>query len=559
MNQRRRVGIVAAAIAATAALTLSACGGGGGGTQSGNAGGTDSGKKTFLTIPGQDTGTFTQNFNPFVTGVLPMTETAIYERMFIYSKTDEKTTPWLATEWETNEDATQAVFHLREGVKWSDGEPFVAQDVVTSFTLQKELRGGYDYLETITAVDDHTVQFDFNRPYAPALFELGGQIIVPDHIFAAEEDPGHFLNAEPVGTGPYTEVLQFSAQSYDLGPNPHYWQAEKQKIDGIRMLAFSSNDGANLALQNGDADWGPQFIPDVEQTFVAKNPEYNHYWFPAVSEMISWQFNTQVAPGNDPGFRKAMSMSIDREQISEIGMSGYTKPANCTGLSNAYVSWQDPAIADNCDWTVRDIDAANKLLDELGYTIGSDGYRTNPDGSPLQLSLMVGSASTDWLSVMNIIAQNLEDVHVKGVVDAPDWAAVNQAYEKGDFTSGIVWSPGDPTPFQYWRNTMSTELVVPVGEETFQNYHRYGNEEATELLAQWAASGDEAEQREINIKLQEIYNEEAPLIPLFTGPFWGAWSTERFVGWPDEDNPYSPVNISVPGTTLILTTLEPRS
>lgn len=557
MKRRSRRGVVGAAAAAALALTLTACGGGGSAQSSSSAGGDY--KDALLTIPGQDTGTFTQNFNPFVTGMNPMTNSAIYERMFLYTNTDEKTTPWLATEWEINDDATQATFRLRDDVKWSDGEPLVAQDVVTSFELQKELRGGYDYLETVTAVDEHTVQFDFNTPYSPALYELGGQLIVPDHIWSQETDPGRFENADPVGTGPYTEVLQFSAQSYDLGPNPNYWQPEKQKIAGIRVLAFSSNDGANLALQTGDADWGPQYIPDVEQTFVAKDPEYYHYWFPATGGVISWMFNTQEAPGNDSQFRKAMSMAIDRDQISEIGMSGYTKPADCTGLSNAYATWMDSAVADHCDWTVRDVDASNALLDQLGYKVGSSGYRTNLDGSPMEIPLTVGSASTDWLSVMNIIAQNLEDVHVKGVVNSPDWAAVNAAYETGDFESGIIWSAGDPTPFQYFRQTMSTETVVPIGEDTYQNYHRYGNEEATALLDEWQATGDEDTQRELANKLQAIYNDEAPLIPMFTGPQWGAWSDKRFVGWPDADNPYAPAIPDGPGSVLILTTLEPRS
>lgn len=550
----RRAGLALAA--AFSLMFTAACGGG---ADTGNNSGSNgsSGDQTFLTIPREDMGTFTRNFNPFSPSYLPMTGEAIYERMFIYSSSNGEITPWLATEWSMNDDSTQATFTLRDGVKWSDGEPLVADDVVTSFTLQKEFRGGYDYLKSVTAVDDHTVQFDFDRPFSPGLFEIGGQLIVPAHVWADKADADKDTNENPVGTGPYTEVAQFSAQSFDLTKNPNYWQPDKQKIDGIRMLAFPSNDGANMALQNGDADWGDQFIPDVENTFVKMNPEHNHYWFAQKGGMIHWQLNTTKAPYDNKDFRKALSKAIDRDQVSEIGMNGYSLPADCTGLSNSYSEWKDASIADKCEWTTYDPDAAGKELDALGFKVGSDGFRTNANGSPLQMKLMVGSASSDWLSVMNVVAQNLQDVKINAVVDAPDWAVVNDAYQHGTFDTGIVWSANDPTPYQYFRDVLSTRQVKPVGEQTFQAFHRFGSEEGTKLLDEFAATADEATQHDVINKLQGIFNEEAPLIPLFTSPEWGAYTDTRFTGFPSEENPYATLSTRNATTVLVLTTIEP--
>ncbi len=555
MQLTRKLRVGAALVAASALVMLSACTGASQSPTGSSTGGSNTG--ALLTIPREDTGTFSRNFNPFSTQSLPMTNQAIYEPLFIYSSTNATITPWLATEWESNADSTQVTFTLRDGVKWSDGQPLVAQDVVTSFKLQQEILGSFSYVEDVTAVDDHTVQVDFNRSYSPGLYELGAQVIVPDHIWSELSDPATSTNEDPVGTGPYATVTQFSSQSYDLGPNPNYWQPEKQKIAGIRMLAFAGNDGANLALQTGDADWGDQFIPDVENTFVAQNPEHHHFWFAKTGSMVSWQFNTTKAPYDDVNFRKAMSMAIDRDQITAIAMNNYTSPADCTGLSNAYASWVDSTLASSCTWTKRDVAAANKMLDDAGYTIGSDGLRTNKDGSPLNVSLNVGSASSDWLSVMNIIAQNLADVNVKATVDAPDWASVVSGYENGTFDSGIVWSPNAPTPYQYFRNTLGTDTVKPVGTKATENYHRYGSEAGTELLSQFAASADEAEQHDIVNQLQQIYDAEAPLVPLFTGPEWGAYSDARFTGWPSESNPYATLSTRGATTTLVLTSLVP--
>jgi len=550
MTVHRKAVLVAAAFAATAALALSGCSGGG--STSAALDGSQ-----LLTIPREDMGTFDRNFNPFSNPEFPMTQQAIYESMLVYNPADGSTTPWLATEWEVAPDSMGITYRLREGVKWSDGEPFTADDVVLSFDLQREIRGGFDYIETVTAVDPLTVTFDFNQPFSPALLDIGQQIIVPAHIWSEVEDTTKFANEEPVGTGPYTEVISFQSQSFDLGKNPEYWQPEKQQIEGIRMLAFAGNDGANLAAANGDVDWAPQFIPNIEEAYVAKDPENRFYWFPPTGSMINWQFNTTKAPFDDADVRKALSMAVDREQVTEIGMQGYTSPADCTGLSGSYDTWRDDAVVESCTWTNRDLKGAGELLDAAGITLGADGKRVLPDGTPFAFDFSVGSTSSDWVSVGNVISQNLAELGVTVTVAAKDWGDVVAGYENGTFDSGIVWSANAPTPYQFYRGAMSTETIKPVGEQTFDNYHRYGTPEADALLAQFAAAPDEAAQQAAADQLQALFAADAPLAPLFPGPEWGAASNARFTGWPTEENPYATLSTRSRTTVLVLTTLEP--
>lgn len=510
-----------------------------------------------LTIPREDMGNFTRNFNPFSPNSAPMTHEAIYESLLIYNPAAGDTVPWLAESWEASEDGLTLTFHLREGVTWSDGEPLSAEDVVTSVELQKELLGGFEYLDSATADDESTVSFHLDRPFSPALHQLGQMNIVPAHIWSEHDDPGEDLNEEPVGTGPYTEVVSFQSQSFELGPNPEYWQPEKQRIPGIRMLAFAGNDGANLAAISGDVDWAPQYMPDIETTFVAQDPEHRHYWFPPTGAQINWQLNTAQEPFDDPQVRKALSMAIDREHIVEVGMAGYAIPADCTGLVGTYEMWQDPALVDDCEWTEHDPDAAEDLLDELGFTAGADGARSTPDGDPFTFDISVGSTSSDWLSVANIISQNLADIGIRASVDSPDWASVVAAYESGDFDTGIVWSANEPSPYQYFRTLMSPETVTDIGDQTFENYHRFGDDRADALLDDLAAASEPEEQHELVGELQALYDETAPVIPLFPGPEWGAYTTENFVGWPDEDDPYATLSTRSPTTVLVLTSLEP--
>lgn len=545
----------AGALALAATLALAGCGGNGDTGTPAPPSGLDGSQ--LLTIPREDASSFDRNFNPFSNPDFPMTHQAIYESMFIFNPATGDIVPWLATEWESKPDGTGATFTLREGVKWSDGQPLVADDVVLSFELQKELRGGYEWLETVTAVDAQTVQFDFNQPFTPGLLDIGQQIIAPAHIWGEFADPNTELNPEPVGTGPYTEIVNFQAQSFDLGPNPNYWQPDKQKIAGIRMLAFAGNDGANLAAVNGDVDWAPQYIPNIEEAFVSPDPEHRFYWFPQTGSMIMWMFNTTKAPFDNPDVRKALSMAVDREQVTQIGMQGYTSPADCTGLSGLYDTWRDEAVAGSCTWTERNLEEAGKLLDGAGITLGADGKRVLSDGTPFAFDYSVGSGSSDWVSVGNVISQNLAELGVTVTVAARDWAEIVAGYENGTFDSGIVWSAGSPTPYQYYRGVMSTETVKAVGEQTYDNYHRFGDERADELLAEFAASPDEADQVRLMNELQALFNELAPTAPLFTGPEWGAANTTRFTGWPTPDDSYATLSVRARTTVLVLTSLEP--
>jgi peptide/nickel transport system substrate-binding protein len=97
-----------------------------------------------------------------------------------------------------------------------------------------------------------------------------------------------------------------------------------------------------------------------------------------------------------------------------------------------------------------------------------------------------------------------------------------------------------------------------VGEQTNENYQRFGSTDADTLLAEFASSTDEDEQKSIIAKLQQLFAEEAPSIPLFYGPEFGEFNTTRFVGFPDETNPYADPNTRSQTAAIVLTTLRPR-
>lgn len=532
----------------------------------------------LLTIPREDMGTFTRNFNPFTTNSAPMTGQAVYEPLLIVNPLSGEITPWLAESWAMSDDAASLTFHLRPGVTWSDGRPLVAKDVVTTFAVHRAVTGGYDYLDSVTANNATAVTLTFTRPCSVALQELGSQLIAPDHVWSAISESAKYPNPDPVATGPFTKVTSFQAQSFDLMPNPTYWGNKRQDDDvgdstsssatastadhasvpGIRMLAFAGNDSANLAAVSGDVDWAPQYMADIQSAYIDKDPAHRHYWFPGADSTIQWTLNTTRAPYNDPAFRKALSQAVDRTTICATGMSGYAQPADPTGLGDSFRAWKDPAVA-AAPLCTYDKAAAAAALDAAGYTLGTDSKRLGLDGKPLALTISVGSTSSDWVSVAQIIVQNLADVGISATIDSPDWSEVTAALETGTFETAVCWSSLGATPYTYYEATMSTQKVKPIGTHALENYHRFGDEQATALLSQFAATTDQARQIEICHQIQQRYADQLPVIPLFPGPIWGAYTDEHFTGWPSQDNPYASLSTRAATTVLILNSLRPRA
>ncbi len=306
--------------------------------------------------------TWVRNFNPFVPAGSNRwpTSAGVYEPMLIFNAVSGEYTPWLAEDWDWEDHGTHLRFDLRQGVRWSDGEAFDAEDVVFTFELLEahkaiDSHNLAERVDRVWASDDHTVHMELNAPFVPGLPWIAHQAIVPEHIWRDIDDPVTFTNPDPVGTGPFTEVSRFTTQVYEISRNPHYWQAEAARgVQTLRMPALASNEQANLALINGEIDWTGTFIPAVDRVFVGRDPEHHHYWFPLVGSTIFLYGNTAAPPFDDIRVRKAASMAIDRELIVRIGMHSTTRPADPTGLTDAHADWRDPEAAAAGDWVRTD-------------------------------------------------------------------------------------------------------------------------------------------------------------------------------------------------------------
>jgi peptide/nickel transport system substrate-binding protein len=523
----------------------------------------------FMTINQELQSTWVRNFNPFSPDARQVATTEMYEPLMVYNKAAGKLIPWLADSYAWNSDNTLLTFKLHPGVQWSDGQPFSAQDVVFTFNLVKTNSALAspassvlnEYVDTISAPDDATVEMKFKTVFTPALYDLTLEMIVPQHIWKDVKDPVTFTNDTPIGTGPFTEVTKFQEQVFVVEKNPHYWQPGKPYFQGLINPSYPGNDQANLAIVNGDVDWAGNFIPDIEKTFVSRNPTDNHYFF-TNGDAVMIYLNTSVKPFDQPEIRKAISMGIDRKKVVNIAEYDYAPVLDDSGIGDQFKSWK-AADASKATWTGYDPQAANDILDKAGYKKGADGIRIGPNGKPMKYELIAVSGWTDWISACQVVAQDMKDLGIDVTVSTPEYDSWYDSLSKKNYQWAIGWSSGGPTPYNFYRGQLSKLSVQKAGESADENWNRFVDPEADKLLAQFAQTSDLAQQQQLMSQIQMLFVKDAPALPLFPGPDWYEYITTRFTDFPSKDNPYdvgSPFNTpnNALNPLILLTTVKPK-
>lgn len=526
--------------------------------------------QNVLTLSSEQTTTFVRNFNPFgQTSARYTTLDFMYEPLVVFNRLKGNEPNFrLAESYELADDLKSITFVLRDGLKWSDGEALTADDVVFTYDYIKKFPA-LDFisvsaqLASVEKVDDRTVKFNLNEPNSLIANTIVGMPIVPEHIWADIADPVTFANENPVASGPMTEITRFTPQVYEQCRNPNYWDAENLKVDCLRMPQLADNPQVLAALADGTLDWATSFIPDIDNTFVAKDPEHHKYWF-TPSSLVSFQVS-QITPDEnnrkaftDVNFRRALSMLIDRQTIVDIAGYGYPlvneDPAS---LGELYKAFANPAVATEFgQYGKFDLEAAVALLDESGYVdADSDGFRDNPDGTPIAIDIMVPNGWTDWIDAVQISIESLTEAGLNVKMSTPEAAVWTQNLIDGTYsmTLNALASAANPY-FPYIRSFNPGDF----GKSRFTAPH-WENAEVMTLLDQYTQSKDPAEQKSLMDQLQLIVAEAMPIIPVYNSPSFYEYNTSRFTGWADAENPkYSPVVSNAnPARLLQLLDLDP--
>ncbi|MGO2660380.1 ABC transporter substrate-binding protein [Mycetocola reblochoni] len=489
------------------------------------------GEDTMLINADKGNPLFDRNFNPYITNARTAARW-IYEPLILINPLDGAEHPWLADSWEQPDPRT-ITMHIRDGVTWSDGEPFTAEDVAFTFQLIKDspeldIYGAWQHLDSVE-VDGDTVTLALQSDDTPALAIIGKTMIVPEHLWSDVEDPSTYRNEDPVGTGPFV-LGNYNDQQYSVDRNPDYWQADKIEIEHI-VLPSTNNQ---LDTVTRGYDWSYSFISDVSGTWGAASPN-NKWWFPNAG-VIGLMPNNDVAPFDDVHVRRGIALALDRDSIAEVASEGYMEPAGQTGLilPNQEDSL-DPSIP-NGGIIEQDTDAALAEFAKAGYT-QKDGTLVDEDGTQFEFSLTTANGYSDWTRAAQAVQRQLGDIGITVSLELPQPAGYQQAISNGDFDVAIG-GMGNGDIYQAFNSLLSSDFYVPVGESTANNFARYRSDDADRLLAEYRSTVDEGRQGEIVDELQNIVYDELPVIGMYYGGSWGLYNDAKFTGWPTEDDPY---------------------
>ncbi|WP_421951212.1 ABC transporter substrate-binding protein [Pelagibacterium sp.] len=526
--------------------------------------------RAILTIVPQQLTAWVENYNPFnTTTVLPTVIDFMYEPLVIFNALQGGTPEYrLAESYEYSDDLLTLTFTLREGLTWSDGMPLTANDVAFTFDLMAEYpaldaRAVWPKLDSVTAVDDRTVEIRMKEIDAGLIYQLVQVYPVPEHIWAEVGDPVTYSNNTTVGSGPLTEIERFTPQEYIQCANPNYWDAESLHVDCVRLPQLANNDQVLTAAANGELDWFGSFLPDIERTYVGTDPDNHGYWFPAGSPVFFSLNMETTEPGldeafNDVAFRRAFSMAMDRQAMVDIAGYGYpTVNDYPSGLGRAYHSWNNPEVeAEYGDYTQFDIEGARALLDEAGYAdADGDGFIDSPSGEPIAFSIIVPNGWTDWVNTVQLAVEGLNELGINASMQTPESPAWTDQLIAGDYQAAINSVTTGVTPHYFMDQSLHSRHI---GQSRFQS-SRYTNPELDAALDAFNGTTDEAEQTELMNEIQMLIAEDMPLINVFNNPLWYEYNTARFTGFFNADNPVArPVVYSgVPERLLHLLALRP--
>ena len=559
----RRLLITGAAALLAAALAACSSSASSGSSATGTGSNTGKGPSGTLTISNEQGTQWNCSFNPFNPGNLGegVTMGQVYEPLaFIDTLENAKATPWLATSWAWSNGNKTVTFTIRNGVKWQDGKPMTAADVAYTFNLIKKVPGldvdsVWSVLSSVTQSGDNVVM-TFKAPSVPYFYYIADQIpIVPEHVWSKVSNPVTYADSDPIGTGAFV-VKPCTPQNITYVANPDYWQPGEPKIAKVLYPAFTSNDPANTYLATGQAQWGSQFIPNIQAFYTSKSPD-NHYWFPPIAN-VSLIPNLTVGGLSDPVVRQAIAYAIDRNKVASIGEYGEEPGANQNDIAApTFSAWMDTASAGKYNYGYNPA-KAKQLLAQAGYTLGGDGVYAK-GGQKLSFSVINIGGYSDWVASMSVIQQELKAV---GIQLTPDNLAQNDFLNRlysGNFQFAYYAQTGGPTPYYELRQWLYSANSAPIGKNASSNWERYNNPATDKLLNSYAVTTDAATQHQIVNELQQVVLSDVPFIPITEEVGWFQYNTSSFTGWPSPSNPYAlPAAYAYPDMGQVLLHLSPK-
>ena len=429
----------------------------------------------------------------------------IYQSLFEFSPALEPK-PLLAKSWSLSDDKKTYTFKLQENVKWHDGQPMTADDVVFSvmkfhFELAPRARGVFSKITACTAPDPHTVVISLDSPFEPFLlmFDVTTTAIMPKHIYDGTDYRNNPANQKPIGTGAFQFVEWQRGNFIRLKRFDDYWKPGQPYLDEIIYRIVPDSQSRALALQTGQvlmsaaSDIEPFDVPRFQ---AQPNLEVETKGWEYFSPLMWIELNHRVKPLDDVRVRQALSMAIDREFILKRLWFGIGKVA--TGPVASTTRFYDRSL----HLASHDAKKAAALLDEAGLKPDADGIRFKLK----HLTLPYGEI---WARLAEYLRASFKLIGVELTLESTDTGGWARRISDWDYETSInfLYQYGDPS-LGVERTYVSTNIKKTV----FTNTGGYVNPEVDTLFTTARNAADPAERKAAFFAVQKLLVEQIPQI-----------------------------------------------
>jgi peptide/nickel transport system substrate-binding protein len=424
-----------------------------------------------------------------------------------------KVAPRLADSWDVSADAKTITFHLKQGLKWSDGTPFTAQDVVYTFNLFANPKTGSSYVGQFATVegaaavaagtattvsgfsapDDHTFVIKLTTPNSAYVTTLAepAMYIVPEHVISKLPVDGlaknQFWRQPTVGLGPYVFSKWVNDNEIEFNANPNY----RTKVGADHVYAeFLSSDAALAQMQAGQLDYAQVAVADLGTAKAMKGVTV--VTTPGTGVMA---LHTAIDSGKlaDPRVRQAIMYGINRQAIVDQVLKGQGK------VINTLVFGPDWAVPSGLNTYPYDPTKAKALLAEAGWKASTE----------VDINVVPGQKDRD--TMVTIVAAQLQAIGMNVKV---------KQYQAADLTTAINNRQFDLLPSQYGLFnvdpvTMNARLMCSQFSPNGINISHYCNKDLDALLTQGISTTDQAQRASIYAQAQKIVNNDVPIMVLY--------------------------------------------
>ena len=415
----------------------------------------------------------------------------------------------LAESWDITDKGLVITFHLRKGVKWHDGQPFSAADVLYTYEVTVDPQTPTAYAEDFKMVkkteilDDYTFRVTYGKPFAPALISWSSSML-PGHLLLGKDITKSPLARHPIGTGPYKFKEWVAGQKIVLVSNPDYFEG-RPYIDGqiTRIIPDTATMFLELRAQNlGMMGLTPlQYTRQTENNLFKRN--FNKYRYLNFAYTYLG-YNLKNPLFTDKRVRQAISYAINKDEIIRGVLLGLGKPA--TGPYKPG-TW---AYNDKVKIYSYNPQRARELLREAGWVKLNNEGVLEKDGKPFVFEIITNQGNETRQKCAEIIQRQLAEVGIKAKIRILEWSAfVTDFINKRKFDSVIMgWTiPLDPDAYDVWHSSKTKPEEL--------NFVSYNNPEADKMLEKARNTFDQKERKKCYDRFQEILAEDQPYTFLY--------------------------------------------